>query len=141
MGKHASNGKVDAKPRFDVGLIAPPAYDPPDFHSLVSKKLTALLGTKSLTHQIGLHSVWAQPISHAAGRAAKPRGWHDSGMPVNRFDGKRSWLRTYMMIAAGADALIVFGPLTPEMEIVLELCPKMGCNVRRIEVSKEIAGK
>jgi len=38
----------------------------------------------------------------------------------------------YLMIAAEVDALIVLGPTTPEMEVVLELCPKMGCNVRRV---------
>jgi hypothetical protein len=93
-----------------------------------------LFGKKSFTHMIGLSSVWTEPVSHAAGHVAKPRGWHDSGRPVEKIGGKRAWLRTYRMIAADADALIVFGPPTPEREIVLEICPKMGCMVWRIAV-------
>ena len=118
-------------PWFHVGVIAAPGYDPPDLDRRVARTLLKLTGPKSRTHRIGLYGVWAEPVSGAAGAAAE--GWCHAGYAVDRSGGRRAWLRVWSMIAAACDALVVFGPVDPTMEIVLGLCRQMGCAVRRIE--------
>ena len=118
-------------PWFHVGVIAAPGYNPPDLDRRVARNLLKLTGPKSRTHRIGLYGVWAEPVSGAAGAAAE--GWSHAGYAVDRSGGRRAWLRVWSMIAATCDALVVFGPADPTMEIVLGLCRQMGCAVRRIE--------
>jgi len=132
MGKTVAASRVEVPNWFHVGVIAPPGYDPPGFEAQVSRKLTKLLGPKSLTHTIGICGVWAEPVSIAVAEASKENGWQLSGNAVDRESGRCGWLRVWLMIAATCDALIVFGPSDPTMDLVLAMCREIRCGVRRV---------
>ena len=133
MGKTVANSRAEVPNWFHVGVIAPPGYDPPGFEAQVARKLTKLLGPKSRTHRIGIYGVWAEPVSRAVVEASKANGWHLLGHAVERGGGRCAWLRVWLMIAVGCDAMIVFGPSDPTMELVLAMCQEIRCGTRRVE--------
>lgn len=116
---------------FHVGVIAPPGYDPPGFEAHVATTLAKLLGPKSRAHKIGILSTWAEPVGNAVTDSAAANGWHSAGHAVDRMSGDAGWIRCWLQIAAASEALVVFGPTTPAMEVVLELCGRIGCCVRQ----------
>ena len=132
MGKTVAASRAEVPNWFHVGVIAPPGYDAPGFEAQVARKLAKLLGPKSQTHKIGIYGVWAEPVSRAVVAASKENDWHLSGYAVDRHSGRCGWLRAWLMIAATCEALIVFGPSDPTMELVLSMCREIRCGTRRI---------
>ena len=118
---------------FHVGVMAPPRYDPPEFGAHVTAKLAKLLGPKAHTHKIGIHFPWAEPICHPITAGAAENRWHAAGFAIDRMGGDAGWIRCWLQIAAASQALVVFGPPTPSMEVVLELCGRIGCRIRLVE--------
>ena len=98
----------------------------------VARKLAKLVGPKSRTHKIGIYGVWAEPFSRAVVEASKDNSWQLSGYAVDRNAGRCGWLRVWLMIAVTCDAMIVFGPSDPTMEMVLSMCREVRCGVRRV---------
>ena len=132
MGKTVAASRAEIPNWFHVGVIATPGYDPPGFEGQVARNLTRLLGPKSRTHKIGIYGVWAEPVSVAVVEASKENGWLLSGHAVDRESGRCGWLRVWLMIAVASDAIIVFGPSDPTMDIVLSMCREIRCGVRRV---------
>ena len=118
---------------FHVGAIAPPHHNPPGLESHVASVLAKLLGPKSQAHKIGIFSPWAEPISHAVTAAADKNRWHSVGYGVDRMGGEAGWIRCWLQIAATSQALVVFGPMTESMELVLGLCKPIRCGARIVD--------
>jgi len=121
---------------FHVGVIAPPNYNPAGFEQHVAAMLAKLLGLKSHTHKIGIYFPWAEPVGHAVTAGAVENRWVAAGQAIDRMGGDAGWIRCWSQIAAASQALVVFGPTTPAMEVVLDLCARIDCRVRQPDSSR-----
>lgn len=127
---------ADAKPApdwFHLGVIARPYYDPPGFGQHVYDSLGKLLIAKARTHIIGIHFPWAEPISHPVTGGAAEGCWHASGFAIDRMNGDTGLIRCWLRIAATSEALVVFGTPMPAMQVVLDVCGRIGCRVRFVK--------
>ena len=65
------------------------------------------------------------PPANTVTHSTAAQGWHSAGYAVDRMSGEYGWLRCWLQIAAVSEALVIFGPTTPTMKVILEMCGRI----------------